>query len=1621
MREKSSHKFKGRRLPVAIFLGLCAGFLVIFVAQLPAFTFGESGIPVISASGLEQGGLPGDISGRVTVQETGTPLSGMLIMAIKYDTNEVAGLALTDDQGRYTVINLPPAAYLLQARPYSNTLDYAALYYPDKLALVDAQAVTVAAGAHSANIDFHLPLGGAVQGLVTRLDNSALISDVVIFAYEFGTGKFVQFAQSNSTGRFVLRGLAPGGYKLLAPTDARGYIAQYYHLTSNSAAATPLTITGGAHLNGIDFSLEPGGTIAGRVVDAGTGAPVANMVVGALDWVTRFPFAGTTDAQGNYRILGLPTSVYLLFVAGDSRNYVTTFYPNTIYPTNTTPVTVTAGSLISPLNFALPKGGALSGRVIDKEMGQPLANHVVQAQPVSGGLSILATTDTNGHYRINGVAVGSYKLVAFSPDGAYLPQFYNNSLTADQAVTLLVQAGREQPNLDFQMTRGGGIVGLVVAQSTGQPVSGTLVVALDYDTSQQASLSVTNQNGVFQLANISAGRYRVWVRSDERNYYDRYNGNVAQLSAAPPITITVGQVLTGLQLSLIQGAGVRGVVKSNSTGQPLAGRTVYFQDWNDNRLAFSAISATNGQYQLHGVAPGNYRVAIPTDGENYVTQYYNQVEDPASAAQVHLPAGPTVPGVDFNLTLGGSISGTLQDFDTAQPLPDMTVSVVPRQPGTGLAGAEVTQYAPRTDSQGHYRVNGLPPGTYDLHVPSDSRNYVPLYYPGVIEESRSVPIDISSGAKFDGIDFSLKQGGAIGGRVTDQQTASAIAAIPLYFIDDQHARTFGILSDAVGRYVYHGLPAGQYLVYSQPDSRGYVGTYYQNTISRTQATILTLSAGQVISPVNFSLFQGGSISGRITDGVTGAPVAQLGIILQPLAGLVLIEGRTGADGRFQLSGVSPGQYRLYVPSDQRMYQGRYYGNGSDPAILTVTAGGSLENINVPLSAGGALSGRVVLQESGAPVPNQVVDLLPVDGGRRIGAQTDNNGNYRILGVAPGRYRAFAPPDGRNYIPQFFDGTPEGGSASIIQIPSYVEIQHINFSLSRGGAVSGLVLDAVSGQPISNVVVAVLDPASGQQQGAGQTDENGVYHAYGVPQGMYQVAVLPDVRNYILQYWPHSVTPDQAQPVTVTLGAEVGGINFALQQGGAITGRLVPLTGSGSLSRVIVTAEILAVGPPIASVSAAADGSYSLVGLPPGQYKLKANSTDGRYYNLFLGNTSQWDQATILTVLPGITLAGMNFGLVRAPSACMPGDVNCDCKMDIQDIIETLQHWGATRNGAGFEDIYDLAPDGVIDVRDILNVASQWGKTCSTFTDATWSTPTRVLANGMHLNQGGWADVPYLRPDGSSMYYIYTACPGQGPPAVPNAPVFPDFDIFRVDRTITGAWSVPIRLGAPVNSDRPETSIIMTADGNDMYITRAHNINVPANRDIYVLHRQPNGEWGAPVNLGSQINTALEEDTVDISPDGKKLFFGRSAMQDDTGWVLMASERNDPHCDTCWSTPLPLPYPVNDNALTPLGVSYQPHLAKDNRTLLFASSARISHRYLPTLYYSFFMDSGNWTVPLPLKFPLPGANPNRSLIVGGSMTADERTIYLVRGELNANSISLAGCGNDLDIWSMTRNP
>ncbi|MCO5287153.1 MAG: OmpA family protein [Chitinophagaceae bacterium] len=121
------------------------------------------------------------------------------------------------------------------------------------------------------------------------------------------------------------------------------------------------------------------------------------------------------------------------------------------------------------------------------------------------------------------------------------------------------------------------------------------------------------------------------------------------------------------------------------------------------------------------------------------------------------------------------------------------------------------------------------------------------------------------------------------------------------------------------------------------------------------------------------------------------------------------------------------------------------------------------------------------------------------------------------------------------------------------------------------------------------------------------------------------------------------------------------------------------------------------------------------------------------------------------------------------------------------------------------------------------------------------------------------------------------------------------------------WSKPMNLGPNVNSEFWESTPSLSPDKRDLYFSS----NVPGGfggKDIWVSHRNDDGTWSEPTNLGAEINTAGDESTPFIHADNQTLYFNSNGLPGYSEKPDLFVTRKQP--DGSWSTPQNLGYPIN---------------------------------------------------------------------------------------------------------------
>ena len=148
-----------------------------------------------------------------------------------------------------------------------------------------------------------------------------------------------------------------------------------------------------------------------------------------------------------------------------------------------------------------------------------------------------------------------------------------------------------------------------------------------------------------------------------------------------------------------------------------------------------------------------------------------------------------------------------------------------------------------------------------------------------------------------------------------------------------------------------------------------------------------------------------------------------------------------------------------------------------------------------------------------------------------------------------------------------------------------------------------------------------------------------------------------------------------------------------------------------------------------------------------------------------------------------------------------------------------------------------------------------------------------------LNFGkAWSADASFAPDGSAIFFI-TDRQGNVGRYHPHESYFHgsyhgNSDIYVSTRNANGSWNAPINIGSTINTPYAERSPWLASDMKTLYFSSDGHFGM-GKLDVFKATRLSDTswtEWSQPVNLGKEINTALDDYNYLISTDGKSALF-----------------------------------------------------------------------------------------------------------------------------------------------------
>jgi hypothetical protein len=937
-------------------------------------------------------------------------------------------------------------------------------------------------------------------------------------------------------------------------------------------------------------------------------------------------------------------------------------------------VVVVLGSAIAMGSQASATGttGSISGTVTAAAGGGDVSGICVDALTSDGTLTLVgsATTAADGTYAISGLSAGNYD-VEFSvagcgTTGSYLTQWYNNAATSSTAHVVPVTAGATTASINAALISG-AITGTVTAATGGADLGG-ICVDVQQTVGAGFGSATTRPDGTYTVTGLKSGSYSVEFFTgcgNNGNYLTQwYNGQATETSAVP-VSVVNGVTSPSINAALITGGTISGTVTAAANGADLSGICVDASQINGTGFE-NATTSANGSYSISGLGSGQYSVQFSPNcgnGQNLLTQWYNDKTSALAADPVSVTAGTTTSSIDAAMQIPGTITGTVTAANGGAQLSGICVTVS-QVNGSGNGSAT-------TGAGGSYSVSGLETGTYKVEFSpgcGNSGNYLPQWYDNETTAAAANSVSVTATMTTSSINAALAAGGTIAGTVTAATGGADLTGICVSAFTSNGALSpaGNTITAADGTYSITGLSTGSYDIEFSTgcgSTGNYLTQWYNNEPSPTSANAVPVTAGTTSPTIDASLVTGGTIAGTVTAKSGGADLGGICVSVYTSDNSFTLVGSTtsAADGTYSITDLSSGSYDVEF-SGGCGYPGnvgqQWYDNQisqSSASVVTVTTG-STTSVNAALAIGGTITGSVTATIGGAGQGGICVSAyaagdfqLPV-----ASAVTASDGTYALTNLATGSYDVeFTSGCGGSPVfgQQWYNGKSSESASTAIPVTTGVTTTSINAALTVGGTISGTVTVSSGISDFSGICVDAFAPGDFlSPSGSTTTASDGSYSLPNLAPGNYEVEFSAGCgisENVGQQWYNTKASQSSANVVAVTAGGSTSAINGTLSLGGTISGTVTAAAGGADVSGVCVVAFApgdVQLSP--ASTTTASDGSYALTNLAPGSYQVEFTSGCGASVSY----ATQWYSAsptaasavpvvvTALTTTPSINAA-----------------------------------------------------------------------------------------------------------------------------------------------------------------------------------------------------------------------------------------------------------------------------------------------------------------------------------------------------------------------------------------------
>jgi protocatechuate 3,4-dioxygenase beta subunit len=442
-------------------------------------------------------------------------------------------------------------------------------------------------------------------------------------------------------------------------------------------------------------------------------------------------------------------------------------------------------------------------------------------------------TDGDGKYRMAAVEPGLRTVRATSEDGRHAGR--------------QIEVGKGDNEVDLILARGAEVSGIVLA-ADGGPL-GAVSLRLSSRSGDLTRETRSDPDGHFEIADVPDGAYA--LRAEQQGYSPATLEPVV-IASAPVSGLEVrlrrGGVVTGSLLGLKPDELGHVEVLAHGPTWPLRSGTIDPQ----------------GHYRVDGLAPGEWtlRASISLTGRQARGRITIGGEGDQQALDLDFGKGLTLSG---RVTKGGA--------------PQANIGVIARGQLTVAGGAAMT------DADGHYRIEGLERGSYEVIVLAGGARAAPSRKQVSLDADNELDIDLPTGG--------------IHGRVLASEDGSPIPGAVVTLSDDDDTEGLDVTADARGLFQLAEVAAGPWTARARQQGYG---------VARQG---ITVGAGEDVE-LTFKLERTGGLSLDVAG--PHGPVESVDLAVIDGAGHLLLAGEFTASesGRVHLEGLPSGSYEVLL-------------------------------------------------------------------------------------------------------------------------------------------------------------------------------------------------------------------------------------------------------------------------------------------------------------------------------------------------------------------------------------------------------------------------------------------------------------------------------------------------------------------------------------------------------------------------------------------------------------------------------------------------------------------------------------------------------------------------------------